>query len=396
MLQFLYKHRALIIQLLAVIVLVVFAVSIGINYYNNITSRHIGIGFGFLDDTAGFSISQTLINYTESDTFGRTFLVGLLNTLLASAVSIILATILGFVLGLMRLSKNWLAARTSLGVIELLRNIPPLLHVLFWYQVFFLRILPPLKESWTLPGGIYINIRGITIPEIHGTPGRVLIFWIIAGLAVAALIFLSLYKKREILNGRHHRLWPYRLGLLVLPLLIIILAKPFYLVMPELSRFRFTRGMTLLPELFSIVIAMGTYTSTYIAEIVRNSIIGVNKGQIEAAQSLGFTHPQQLSLVIIPQALRTMVPPVTNQYLNIIKNTSLGVAIAYPDLTAVFAGTALNQSGRALEIMFMVMMTYLAISLATSYLMNMYNRKIIDKKGKTIEISLDSMAEVQP
>ena len=378
------RSRNVVVQIFIVVVLALFFYAVGKNYLDNIRSRNIGIGFGFLDDTAGFSISQTLIPYTESDTFGRTFFVGLLNTVLASAISILLATVLGFVLGLLRLSNNWLAARTSLGLVELTRNIPPLLHVLFWYQVAFLRILPPLEDAWRLPGAIFISRKGITFPEIHATRG-VGYFWLSVVLCVCALIALSWYRRREIRNGRHRRVWPFQVGIIVVPIAIVALASPFSVVPPEMGRFRFTSGVTFLPELFSIVAAMSTYTASYIAEIVRNSIIGVPKGQIEAGSSLGFTRAQQLRLIIVPQALRTMVPPVTNQYLNIIKNTSLGVAIAYPDLTAVFAGTALNQSGRALEIMFMVMTTYLMVNLVTSFLMNVYNAKIIDKKGRSID-----------
>lgn len=391
--QFFRSHRKFIIQAAVILLIVVLVLIAGSNYYRNITSRNIGIGFGFLDDTAGFSISQTFIPYDESDTFGRTYLVGLLNTLVASFIGIILATVFGFILGLLRLSNNYLAAKTSLGIIELLRNVPPLLQVLFWYQVFFLRILPSLDDAWTLPGGVYISIRGITVPEIHGN-ANVAIFWAVFLICLAVWIFLSRFKQKEIQEGRHHNFGPYRIGLVALPILLIFFIKPFYVVMPELGRFRFTSGVTLLPELFSIIIALASYTATYIAEIVRSSIIGVSKGQLEAAQSLGFTRGQQLRLIIIPQALRTMVPPVTNQYLNLIKNTSLGVSVAYPDLTAVFAGTTLNQSGRALEIMLMVMLTYLSISLVTSFLMNLYNKKIIDKKGKSIVIEQPGSLEV--
>jgi general L-amino acid transport system permease protein len=393
MLAFFKKYRGLIIQISTILAVLIFLFIIGNNYVQNISnaSRSNEVGFGFLDDTAGFAISQSLIDYQESDTYGRTFIVSLLNTIVASVIGIILATILGFILGLMRLSHNWLAAKSSYGIIETLRNIPPLLHVLFWYQVVFLRVLPEFRNdvgeitSWQFPFNIYVDKKGITFPEILGNDGN-WYFWVVLVLCLGGLIFLSWFKQREIQHGRHHKFWPWRLGIIALPILLIVFANPFYAILPVAGRFRYS-GVPLRPELFSIVIALSTYTASYIAEIVRNSIIGVNKGQIEAAQSLGFTRIQQLRLIIVPQALRTMVPPVTNQYLNLIKNTSLGVAIAYPDLTAVFAGTALNQSGRALEIMFMVMMTYLVINLITSFFMNIYNKKIIEKKGRNFRLS---------
>jgi general L-amino acid transport system permease protein len=352
----------------------------GYNYLENISKRNIGIGFGFMDDTAGFSISQTLISYTEADTFARTFVIGLLNTLLASFIGIILTTALGFLVGLMRMSKNKLISITALVYVETLRNIPPLLHVLFWYQVVFLNVLPPFKESFKMGEWLYINVRGITIPSFipqqNAHTYSLLIF-----VSIIAIIYLSLVKKRMVLRGVHKRLWPWQLLFLLLPVIAAPIMNPYDMVLPEITKFKFSSGMTMRPELFSVVVALSTYTSTYISEIVRSSIMSVPLGQLEAAKSLGFPSWKRLQLIIIPQALRTMIPPVTNQYLNLIKNTSLGMAVAYPDLTSVFAGTTLNQTGRALEVMSMVMMTYLIISLVTSLIMNWYNKAIIDKKG---------------
>ncbi|MBB6479590.1 amino acid ABC transporter permease [Spirochaeta isovalerica] len=373
------------IQGALIAVLLVVCLFSAVNYVDNITRRNIGIGFGFLDDTAGFSISQTLIEYDESDTFGRTFAVGLLNTLVASFVSIVLATLLGFLVGLLRMSKNKLVSQSALVYVELLRNIPPLLHVLFWYQVVFLNILPPFKESFILGDWLYINVRGITVPELAARQ-TASSFNILLFISLVAIIFLSIAKKKQVVRGIHKAMWPWQLGALVLPVAFALLFKPYDIILPELSRFKFSSGMTIRPELFSIVVALSTYTSTYISEIVRSSIIAVPKGQMEAAKSLGFSPWKRLRLIIIPQALRTMIPPVTNQYLNIIKNTSLGMAVAYPDLTAVFAGTTLNQTGRALEVMVMVMLTYLSISLFTSVVMNWYNKSIIDKKGEMLSI----------
>ncbi|ADK82399.1 amino acid ABC transporter permease [Sediminispirochaeta smaragdinae] len=385
------KTRSITIQTTIIIALIAIFTFFGYNYIRNITSRNIGIGFGFMHETAGFSISQTLISYTESDTFGRTFVIGLLNTLVASIIGIVLATLLGFLIGLMRLSKNKLIHNVAVVYVEVLRNIPPLLHVLFWYQVVFLNVLPPFKESFKLGNWLYINVRGITIPsfipQTSATTFRILFF-----VSIVAIFYIGYVKKKMVLRGVHKKLWPLQLAILLALVLFAAIAKPFQIVLPEITKFKFSSGTTIRPELFSVVVALGTYTSTYISEAVRSSIIAVPKGQLEAAKSLGFNRYRRLQLIIIPQAMRTMIPPVTNQYLNLIKNTSLGMAVAYPDLTSVFAGTTLNQTGRALEVMSLVMLTYLSISLVTSLLMNWYNRSIINKKGEMLakeEVPLD-------
>lgn len=377
------QSRDLMIQTGLIVLLLGLFIFFGFNYIENISMRNIGIGFGFMDDTAGFSISQTLISYTESDTFGRTFVIGLLNTLLASFIGIILTTALGFLVGLMRLSTNKLMSTTALVYVEALRNIPPLLHVLFWYQVVFLNVLPPFKESFKIGEWLYINVRGITIPSFVPQPNAHS-FSILLGLSILAIIYVSVIKKRMVLRGVHKRLWPLQIAFILLPIAAAYYMKPYEMLLPKITKFNFSTGMTMRPELFSVVVALSTYTSTYISEIVRSSILSVPKGQLEAAKSLGFPSWRRLQLIIVPQALRTMIPPVTNQYLNMIKNTSLGMAVAYPDLTSVFAGTTLNQTGRALEVMSLVMVTYLSISLITSLIMNWYNKAIINKKGEII------------
>ena len=377
------NKRNLALQSSIIVLLLGLFIYFGITYVDNITKRNIGIGFGFLDDTAGFSISQTLIKYQESDTFARTFAVGLLNTLLASVIAIFLATILGFIVGLLRMSKNKLLSNLAKGYVELLRNIPPLLHVLFWYQVVFLNLLPPFKESVIINNWVFINVRGITIPSLIPR-GNSPSFNILLFVCIFAFLFVIKVKKDQVLRGVHKRLWPFSLLAVLLPIIYALTQGPYDIVLPVITKFKFSSGVTLRPELFSIVVALSTYTSTYISEIVRSSIASVPNGQMEAAQSLGFTSWDRLRLIIVPQAMRTMIPPVTNQYLNIIKNTSLGMAVAYPDLTAVFAGTTLNQTGRALEVMSLVMFTYLGISLVTSLLMNWYNKSIINKKGQMI------------
>ncbi len=364
-------------------VLLVLFIFFAYTYVDNINKRNIGIGFGFLDDTAGFSISQTLIDYDESDTFAKTFAVGLLNTLLASVISILLATVLGFIVGLLRMSSNKLMSNIAKGYVEALRNVPPLLLVLFWYQVVFLNVLPSFKESFNFNNWLFVNVRGITVPSFVAR-GNSPTFNILVFLAILAILFLSKVKKEQVLRGVHKTLWPWTLAAVLIPVIVAVTTAPYDIVLPVATKFKFSTGMTIRPELFSVVVALSTYTSTYISEIVRSSILAVPKGQLEAAQSLGFSSWDRLRLIIVPQAMRTMIPPVTNQYLNIIKNTSLGMAVAYPDLTSVFAGTTLNQTGRALEVMSLVMVTYLGISLVTSLLMNWYNKSIINKKGEIL------------
>ena len=312
------KTRSVLVQTAIIIALLAIFTFFGYNYIRNITNRNIGIGFGFMGETAGFSISQTLISYTESDTFGRTFVIGLLNTLLASVIGIVLATVLGFVVGLMRLSKNKLIHNVAVVYVETLRNIPPLLLVLFWYQVVFLNILPPFKESFQLGSWLYVNVRGITIPSFipqeSATAFRTIFF-----ISLVMIIYIGYVKKKMVLRGVHKKLWPLQLAIILALVLFAAFAKPFQIVLPVITKFKFSSGMTLRPELFSVVVALGTYTSTYISEAVRSSIIAVPKGQLEAAKSLGFNPYKRLRLIIIPQAMRTMIPPVTNQYLNLTK-----------------------------------------------------------------------------
>ena len=292
------NYRSLVVQILILLLFFIVVFRAGSNYYTNITDRNIGIGFDFMDDTAGFSISQTLIPYTEADTFGKTFIVGLLNTLLASIISIVLASFIGFVVGLSLLSQNKLLSGSAKGYIEVLRNIPPLLHVLFWYQVVFLRVLPPFKESLILGKAVYINVRGITVPELVRQPGATS-FSVLLFITICMLFLLSSSKKKMVLRGVHKRIWPLQLACILIPVLAIPVLKPYIVLLPQITKFRFSSGITIRPELFSIVFALSTYTATYIAEIVRSSILAVPKGQLEAAKSLGFPPLMRLRLIII-------------------------------------------------------------------------------------------------
>ena len=372
----------IVIQAFVVGISALILISMFSNYIQNTSARNIELGFGFLDDTAGYHIGQTLIPYSQSDSYLKVYLVGILNTVLASIIAIILATIVGLVVGITSLSSNWLLRKLCSAYIEVLRNFPPLLHVLFWYIVVILKLLPDYKNSLNIFNVFYLNVRGFTMPALQSNP-RTLIFLILLVIVIGLRVWLFFHRrfmKREgntmkiNITGTHwHSIF---LGVLIV---VLIILRPFNIVLPVQGKFSFTSGFTVYPELFAIVVALAIYTSTFIAVIVSSAIRSIPVTQIESAHSLGLSYIQRLQYVVIPLALRSMIPPLTNQYLNILKNSSLGVAIGYPELVAVFAGTALNQSGRAIEIMAMVMGTYLFFSITISICMNIYNKKVVNK-----------------
>jgi general L-amino acid transport system permease protein len=347
------------------------------NTLQNLESRGISTGFGFLSSASGFGILQILIDYSEASSYGRVFVVGLLNTLLVSALGIVLATLLGFVIGVARLSKNWLLSRLAAVMVETFRNIPLLLQIFFWYFV-VVDILPSPRDSLSLGDAVFLNLRGLYLPKPEFGPG---FGWVLLALviAIAASFFVAaIGRRRREATGR---------GLPVLELALLLLiglpALAFYLTggslsweLPEFRRFNFQGGMVVIPELMALLLALVIYTSTFIAEIVRAGIQSVPKGQTEAAMALGLSNGQRLRLILIPQALRVIIPPLTSQYLNLMKNSSLATAIGYPDLVNVFAGTTLNNTGQAVEVIAMTMAVYLSISLAISLLMNAYNARI--------------------
>lgn len=369
--------RAWLFQIIAVAIVAGIAVYLIHNTVTNLSNRGITSGFAFLDRAAGFGIVQHLIDYEQGDTYGRVFVVGLLNTLLVSALCIVFASFIGFFLGLARLSDNWLLRKLSTFYIETFRNIPPLLQIFFWYFA-VLRNLPGPRQAVNAFDLLFLSNRGLYIPSPQIGEG-VLAF--IGAILLALIISAGLYrynKMHQIKTGQLRRTWPYGLGLLILlPLLAHwLFGAALHWDVPALRGFNFRGGMVLIPELAALTLALSVYTSAFIAEIIRAGIQSVPYGQHEAARSLGIPNPVTLRQVIIPQAMRVIIPPLTSQYLNIVKNSSLAAAIGYPDMVSLFAGTVLNQTGQAIETIAITMSVYLIISLTISLLMNIYNRRI--------------------
>lgn len=369
--------RAWLFQIIAVVTLVAIAIYLIHNTITNLNNRGITSGFAFLDRSAGFGIVQHLIDYQQGDTYGRVFLVGLLNTLLVSALCIVFASILGFFLGLARLSDNWLLRKLSTIYIETFRNIPPLLQIFFWYFA-VLRNLPGPRQAVNAFDLLFLSNRGLYIPAPQLGEG---LLAFLAAIIVAITVSIGLYRYntlRQIKTGQLRRTWPASLALIIgLPLLAhALFGAALHWDVPELRGFNFRGGMALIPELAALTLALSVYTSAFIAEIIRAGIQAVPYGQHEAARSLGLPNPVTLRQVIIPQALRVIIPPLTSQYLNIVKNSSLAAAIGYPDMVSLFAGTVLNQTGQAIETIAITMSVYLIISLTISLLMNLYNRRI--------------------
>ena len=369
--------RAWLYQLIAIAAVLAVAGYLIHNTIINLANRGITSGFGFLERSAGFGIVQHLIDYTESDTYARVFLVGLTNTLLVSVLCIVLASFLGFFIGLARLSDNWLLRKISTVYIETFRNIPPLLQIFFWYFA-VLRNLPGPRQALNAFDLAFVSNRGLYIPWPEYAPGT-WPFLIALLLAVAASLALSRYNKMyQLKTGMLRRTWPAAAAMLILfPLVTVMFTgSPMHWDVPELRGFNFRGGFVLIPELAALTVALSIYTSSFIAEVIRSGIQSVPHGQSEAARSLGLPNPVTLRQVIIPQAMRVIVPPLTSQYLNVVKNSSLAAAIGYPDMVSLFAGTVLNQTGQAIETIAITMGVYLIISLSISLLMNIYNRKI--------------------
>ena len=366
-----------VLQILFVAALVWICYEIVANARANLQAQRITAGFGFLANTAGFDVSQNLIPYSGSDPYTRVFLVGLLNTLLVSIIGIFFATVIGFLVALGRLSPNWLLSRISGGYVELVRNLPVLFQILFWYLA-VLAALPNPRQSISLFGSFFLSNRGFVIPKPIGNPGFEP-FVLAIVIAVVGSLLLQRYARKQLFDqGRMIRIWPYVLGMLVgLPLLSsLVFGAPVKFEIPQLKGFNFSGGSRVIPEFVALTLALATYTAAFIAEIVRAGIQSVHKGQMEAGSSLGLQRGSTLRLIVVPQAMRVILPPLTNQYLNLTKNSSLAVAIGYPDLVSVFAGTTLSQTGQAIEIIGITMGVYLLTSLVTSALMSFYGWRI--------------------
>jgi general L-amino acid transport system permease protein len=369
--------RAWLFQILAVIAVVAMGWYLFDNTQHNLEKRGIISGFGFLQNTAGFGISQHLIDYSESDSYARVFLIGLLNTLLVSVIGIFFATILGFGLGIARLSPNWLLSKLATVYIETFRNIPPLLQIFFWYFAVMLP-LPGPRNSMALADSFFLSNRGLYMPSPIEA-GGLWPFLVALLLALAGIVLLVRWAKarREATGALFPTPWVALALLVVLPgLSVLLFGQPVTWSVPELQGFNFRGGWVMIPELMALVLALSVYTAAFIAENVRAGIQAVSHGQTEAARSLGLRPASMLRLVIIPQALRVIIPPLTSQYLNLVKNSSLAAGIGYPDMVSLFAGTVLNQTGQAIEAIAITMSVYLSISISISMLMNWYNKRI--------------------
>ena len=342
----------------------------------NLQRLGVSTGFAFLDRPAGFGISQVPIAYTEQSSFGRAFLVGLVNTAICAAIGIVLSTILGFLVGIARLSRNWLLNKLATVFVEVIRNIPVLLQLIFVYVV-VLAALPQPRESLAIGESVFINTGGLFLPLPIAQPGFNLTLAALI-VAIIAVILLARWAKarREATGQPFPTLWVSLAILILLPLgTFLATGRPVAFEYPEAGRFRIQGGLVMRPELVAIVLGLTLYTASYIAEVVRAGILAVNKGQTEASMALGLTRGQAMRLVIVPQAMRVIIPPLTNQYLNLTKNSSLGIAVGYPEFFSI-AGTINNQTGQAVEVIAITMAVYLTFSLLIAAFMNWYNAKI--------------------
>jgi general L-amino acid transport system permease protein len=376
-----FKLKDILPQLITVVAVVLVFGFFANNASINMENRGIDFGFGFLSQAASFDVQFSLIDYDGSHSYFRAYLVGLLNTLLVSVIGIIFATILGAIIGVARLSQNYLINQFAAFYVEFFRNIPLLLQIFFWYFA-ALRALPLPQNAEPMFGNIYMTIKGLYVPTFIWENFNIFFYSVIA--AIISIIVIRIHaKKVQETQGKQIPVFIISIGLIIiLPLLSFLIGgvsatldTPKLIQLAQTS-FKFEGGISLPPELIALTLALSLYTATFIAECVRAGIQGVGKGQKEAAASIGLTPNQVLKLVIMPQALRIIIPPTTNQYLNLTKNSSLAAAIAYPDLVLVFAGTALMQTGKAIEIVFITMFTYLTLSITISLFMNWYNKKI--------------------
>ena len=369
--------RNLIVQILMVSAFIGLVWWLIDNTVANLARQNVATGFGFLDNNTGFDINQKLIAYDETSSYLRLLLVGLLNTAIVSVLGILLATVIGFMVGLARLSDNWLVSKLAFIYVEIFRNLPLLIQILFWY-VLLIELLPHPKKSFSLWEVFFLNNRGLYLPWFTTLPGGGYLLWVL-GLFGAGWFYVA-HKARKMreLTG-HNKAYARNyilIGVICLGGYLSLWGVPFEADLPALKGFNFRGGLSFTPEFVALLVALSLYTASFIAEIVRAGVLSVSKGQFEAAKALGLPTSVSMNKVIIPQAMRVIIPPLTSQHLNLTKNSSLAAAIAYPELVSVFAGTALNQTGQAVEIIFITMSIYLFLSLLTSFLMNTYNARV--------------------
>lgn len=374
------KARGLVFQVLLIIAVIAMVYSGISNAVDNLARAGIASGFGFFSERAGFDVGQSFIPYTNDSTYLRAFFVGLLNTMVVAVIGIFFATTIGFIVGLARLSKNYLVQKFATVYVETLRNIPLLLQLLFWYKA-VLSILPSPRESAQEAGveiAFSINNRGMYLPRLVPEDGSSLIFYA-AALALVAWFMIGRWaRKRQIDTGKQFPVFLTGLGVfIVLPLLAFLISgRPVSIEYASLQGFNMVGGWVIQPEFMALLLGLSLYTASFIAEIVRAGILAVSHGQTEAAFALGIKPNVTSRLVIVPQAMRVIIPPLTSQFLNLTKNSSLAVAIGYPDLVSIFGGTVLNQTGQAVEVISITMLVYLTLSLLTSAFMNWFNSSV--------------------
>jgi general L-amino acid transport system permease protein len=363
-------------QIIALIAFVAFVWIIGNNVSTNLARSNTASGFGFLNGRSGFDIGDSLIEYSSNSTYGRAILVGFYNTILVAVLGIITATIIGFIVGIGRLSKNWLIAKICTVYVEIFRNLPPLLVIFFWYSG-VLRALPGVRDALELPLNTFLSNRGLTFPKPIWGEGAWLVVLALAIAIVASIVVSKRANKRQALTGQRSPVLYTNLLLIIgLPLATFLaLGSPLSFDVPIAGRFNLSGGATVLPEFFALYLALSFYTASFIAEIIRSGIKGVPHGQTEAATALGVSSRHTTRFVVVPQAMRIIIPPLTSQYLNLTKNSSLGVAIGYPELVST-GGTTMNQTGQAIEVVAIWMTVYLSLSLGTSIFMNWFNARM--------------------
>ena len=371
------KSREIIVQIIVLFFLGWFISWLVMNVNANFEALGKDISFEFLFIPAGYDINQYLINYDSRDSHLKAGIVGLLNTGLVAFFGIILATVLGIALGIIRLSKNWLASKIAYWYVEFTRNVPILLHILLWHGI-IINTLPHPRQAISLGEVTFLSNRGFYIPKPLTETGIELVYLFFVISIIFSILFVKYCKRKQDLTGIQYPVFWINFSVICfLPLIAFFISgMPVSLEIPALKGFNFRGGMHMSPELAALTFALGIYTAAFIAEIVRAGILAIEKGQREAAESIGLKPSKVMNLVILPQARRVIIPPLTSQYLNLTKNSSLAIAIGYMDLVATLGGISLNQTGREMETMLIVMLIYLSVSLSISALMNWYNSKV--------------------